>query len=171
MPPIIKREVKMAGLLEGLEIVDAEEPMELHVLKMDINRRNKKDPAHCALAECVMRQYDKQDVRVYLSRAYVKEDDHWVRYEVSQLARREITAYDRGGSFMPGIYRLNVPSPSTRKMREDRASGKTRASAPRQYRAPRAIPQVTANIRPRSAVVANARIENARWSSSDKGSV
>lgn len=141
----------MAGLLEGLPIIDAEEPMDLHVQKRDINRQAKKDPAHCALAECAMRQNGYNDVRVYLSRAYIKEGNHWVRYEVSQLARREITAFDRGGAFMPGYYRLYAPSPSNRRSRT------MPKAKDRKHTAPRAIPQVTANIRPRSAVIPNAQ--------------
>jgi hypothetical protein len=143
----------MAGLLEGLPIVDAEEEMDLHVIKSDINRRSRKDPAHCALAECLHRQTGNPEVRVYLSRAYVRAHnrdlgDHWVRYEVGQMARREITAYDRGGAFMPGVYRLYVPRPNTEYMRGTQPKkGKSRR--------PRHIPQLTANIRPRAAVIKN----------------
>jgi hypothetical protein len=143
----------MAGMLEGLPIVDAEDAMDLHVQKRDIKRTAAKDPGHCALAECMKREYGEQDVRVYLSRAYVLHGDHWVRYTVSALAQREITAFDRGGSFEPGLYRLYAPSPSSRL---DYSKKKQPPRPGFSTQRPRAIPQITANVRPRSAVVANA---------------
>ena len=100
----------MAGTLEGLPIIDATEPLHLLVKNQDIRKRGSRGPAVCALAECVKRQTG-HDVRVYLSRAYILNDDGdaWVRYEVSQIARREIVAFDRGAPFQPGIYVLNRP--------------------------------------------------------------
>ena len=101
--------------LEGLPVVDAVRGLELHVERRDVDRKARKNPAQCALATCATRMY-KTECRVYMSRAYVKSADglSWTRYTVGGTTQREITAFDRGAPFEPGIYRLSPPAPSTR---------------------------------------------------------
>lgn len=101
--------------LEGLPVVDAERGLELNVQRRDVDRKQRKNPAQCALAACAQRIY-KTECRVYMSRAYVKSADgsYWTRYTVPSSAQREITAFDRGAPFEPGIYRLSPPSASAR---------------------------------------------------------
>lgn len=91
-------------LFEGLPVVDATEELLLHVTPADVKAANKKDPANCAAAKAGQREL-KRDVRVFLTRTYVKEKDHWVRYHTPESASREIISFDRGSSFMPGVYR------------------------------------------------------------------
>src|SRR5213075_3293380 len=64
----------MMAKLEGLPIIDATRPLSLKVEPSDINRRARKSPSHCALAECASRMY-KTEARVYMTRAYLKSAD------------------------------------------------------------------------------------------------
>lgn len=100
--------------LEGLPIRNARSRLVLHVMPGDISRRSRKNPAKCALAAACARQEQVPEVRVYLSRAYVKHlsGQYWIRYEVSQAAQREIISFDRGARFEPGEYCLNPVSPA-----------------------------------------------------------
>ena len=153
----------MAGVLEGLPIVDADFGMTLNVQKRDIKKQGIKDAAHCALAECAMRQNHYQEARVYISRAYVKSLDgtHWVRYVVTPAAQREITAYDRGAAFQPGSYRLEAPYASAKQGYKKPGSSVTAGSG---TTGTKRIAQVTANIRPRAPTITNGKLENAKWS-------
>ena len=100
---------------EGLPVVDATRALELHVQQRDVDRKQRKNPAKCALAACSERQF-KTEARVYMSRAYVKSADgsYWTRYVVPTSAQREITAFDRGARSEPGIYRLTPPSETSK---------------------------------------------------------
>ena len=131
---------------EGLPVVDATRALELHVQQRDVDRKQRKNPAKCALAACSERQF-KTEARVYMSRAYVKSADgtHWTRYTVPTSAQREITAFDRGARFEPGIYRLGAPSPSAQLGAYERRGGaKTKTG-----KAPRPI-HFSINVRPRA---------------------
>jgi hypothetical protein len=90
----------------------------------------RKNEAKCALATCAQRMY-RTEARVYMSRAYIKSEDgtYWTRYTVSGSAQREITAFDRGAAFEPGIYRLAPPSASQR-MANGRAGGGYNSKTP-----------------------------------------
>jgi hypothetical protein len=46
--------------------------------------------------------------------AYILRNNYWVRYRIPQSVIREIVAFDRGGSFEPGMYALMPPSPAYR---------------------------------------------------------
>ena len=132
--------------LEGLPVVDAERGLELHVQRRDVDRRQRKNPARCALAACTERQF-KTECRVYMSRAYVKSVDgtYWTRYVVPSAAQREITAFDRGAAFEPGVYRLTPPSPSSRLDAPKRPGG----ASTRTGKAPRPI-HFSLNVRQRA---------------------
>lgn len=132
--------------LEGLPVVDAERGLELNVQRRDVDRKQRKNPAQCALAACAQRIY-KTECRVYMSRAYVKSADgtHWLRYTVPASAQREITAFDRGAAFEPGSYRLSPPSASAKLGSYARAGGRSTHTG----KAPRPI-HFSINVRARS---------------------
>lgn len=95
---------------EGLPVVDAIRPINLEINKLDVAHAKKSDPANCAAALAGKRILHKE-VRVFLTRTYVKEKKHWVRYITPQSVSREIISFDRGAAFEPGEYKMDRPSP------------------------------------------------------------
>lgn len=105
------KKVKNPTTFEGLPLYDAAEDIGLVINKKDVSESKKKDPANCAAALAGRREF-KADVRVYMSRMYVKDEKNkrWIRFVTPESASREITAFDRGASFEPGEYRFTAPS-------------------------------------------------------------
>jgi|SRR6266850_4313047 len=112
---------KKAQLFEGLPLLDATHDVKLHITPNDIKNSRKNDPANCAAARAGKREL-KKDVRVFLTRTYVKHKKKWYRFITPESISREITSFDRGASFEPGEYKLKVPS-STQKLGIVRISG------------------------------------------------
>jgi hypothetical protein len=98
--------------MRSQHVEDADEPMVLIVLASDIKAANRKDPGSCAIACAARRTFNTKEVRVHLSRIYVRDGDVWLRYMTPKSLRTEIVAYDRGGSFEPGEHWLAAPPPS-----------------------------------------------------------
>lgn len=96
---------------EGLPVVDATHDIALHVLSIDVKNAKKNDPKSCAAAKAGQREL-KKDVRVFITRTYVKEKNHWVRYKTPESVSREIVSFDRGSSFEPGTYIVKTPHES-----------------------------------------------------------
>lgn len=95
---------------EGLPVVDAKHDIVVNVTAAaDVKGSHKKNPNSCAAAVAGKRELRK-DVRVFLSRMYVKEKKHWVRYVTSNNAAREIVSFDRGSAFEPGKYKFKAAS-------------------------------------------------------------
>ena len=133
----------MKRLFEGLPVVDATRGLALHVTSVDIKGASKKNPAMCAAARAGQREL-KTDVRVFISRTYVKKADHWVRYKTPESASREIVSFDRGSSFEPGEYIIR-PLPESERLGQYK--GKSTQTGNGKKRNPS---HVTAMIRERS---------------------
>jgi hypothetical protein len=115
----------MASLktIDGIPVVDAKHPLELHITKTDCDKADVKVPSRCAAALAIRREHKPVDVRVHLSRVYVRQNKgNWQRYMTSKPLRTEIIAFDRGGQFEPGQYDLAPPPPSRK------PTGKTQGS-------------------------------------------
>lgn len=137
----MKKSRRKTRLYEGLKVIDATEPVNLEITKLDIKNAKKSDPANCAAAVAGKRTLHKE-VRVFLTRTYVKEKSHWVRYVTPESVSREITSFDRGAAFEPGIYQMNRPS-KTAKLGAHRGYSTARTGAKR-----RALYHSTVNVRP-----------------------
>jgi hypothetical protein len=123
----------------GLPVIDATEPLKLRVTKADIARASVKKPDDCAIARACRRQLHVLEARIHLTRAYLRMDDEkWVRYETPRLARDEIIAFDRGGTFEPCHLTL---TPARFKIGERHPGGTAK------YKAKRAKPTVVRNVR------------------------
>jgi len=99
--------------LDGLSVYDATEPLYIEVVKNDIHPRDRKNPEKCALARACNRELHVE-AKAYLSRLYVKQGDHWLRYQLPETVRQEVAAFDRGGGFSEGTYRIPPLSPKQR---------------------------------------------------------
>ena len=96
--------------IDGLPVEDARKPIIITVTKGDCSGGDPKYPATCAAARALRREFHAKDVRVHLSRVYIKTTpDKWVRYLVPRSMRTEIISFDRGGIFAPGEFQLIPP--------------------------------------------------------------
>ena len=100
-----KRKIR---LFEGLPVIDADKNMHLSISASDVKHAKKNDPANCAAAIACKKKLNKE-VRVFLTRTYVKEKKNWVRFITPEAISREIVAFDRGSAFEPGEYKMNAP--------------------------------------------------------------
>lgn len=100
---------------KDLPIIDATAPMTLHVGAEELANAKTKQPTSCALAQACLRKKGVKEVRVHLSRAYIRTNElNWQRFLVSDHLRREIVVFDRGGRFAPGDYVLQKINPAKR---------------------------------------------------------
>ncbi|WP_291869732.1 hypothetical protein [Bradyrhizobium sp.] len=96
--------------INGKRVVDATKPIAIHITKRDTTDGDNKNPSSCAAARAVKREIpDCVNARVHIGRVYVETPKQWVRYNTPDALRTEIIAFDRGGSFAPGEYKLQVP--------------------------------------------------------------
>ena len=100
--------------IDGLPVYDATEPLLIEVVKEDIVLRRRKDPERCALAAACKRELHVTEARAYLSRLYIRHRDHWLRYQLTETVRQEVSSFDRGGGFSEGTYRIPPLSPRQR---------------------------------------------------------
>jgi hypothetical protein len=109
---------------DNLPVIDAKHPIKIVVNARDVSNADNKNPADCVLARACRRNLDVPEVRIHLSRAYVRANKgNWTRYIVPQSARSEIIAFDRGGKFETGEFVLTPPTKSTRLGQPSRKSG------------------------------------------------
>ncbi len=99
--------------IDGLPIINAKRTIKVTVNKNDIGKSDPKNPADCAVARAIRREFHVKEARVHLGRVYLRANEgNWVRYFTPRALRTEIIAFDRGGTFSPGEYTLSPMSPS-----------------------------------------------------------
>lgn len=97
--------------INGKRVVDATKPISIHITKRDTTDGDNKNPSACAAARAVKRDIPEcVSARVHIGRVYVETPKQWIRYETPDALRTEIVAFDRGGQFQPGNYKLSVPA-------------------------------------------------------------
>jgi hypothetical protein len=107
----------MAGkpqTIGGLPVYDATAPLLIEIIPDDIHRHDRRDPAKCAMSRACKRELRVSEALTYLSRLYVKQGDHWLRYRLPDTVRMEVASFDRGGGFSRGVYRIPALQPSSR---------------------------------------------------------
>lgn len=129
--------------IDGKIVRNARKRMKIEILPADIRSASKKKPECCAVANACMRQMPIKEIRVHLSRVFMKgKDGTWTRFLTPKNLRTEIVAFDRGGEFEPGTYLLSKPNPA--KTTGKRYGTKTNDTVRRNKRKR----HVTANVRP-----------------------
>jgi hypothetical protein len=97
--------------INGKKVVDATKPVLIHITERDATDGDNKNPSGCAAARAVKRDLPEcVSARVHIGRVYVETPKRWIRYETPDALRTEIVAFDRGGTFQPGAYKLQVPA-------------------------------------------------------------
>lgn len=111
--------------INGKKVVDATRKAKIHITQTDATKGANKDPAACAAARAAKRDIaDCISARVHIGRVYVETKDKWIRYFTPEALRTEIIAFDRGGTFQPGVYELKPTGPSeTEKARKGYQTG------------------------------------------------
>lgn len=111
--------------IRGLPVIDAKRSLAVQVKQSDITRSRVQAPDRCAMARACYRELHCLEVRVHLSRTYIRTNDHcWVRYFTPGALRDEIIAFDRGGRFEPGAFILSAPPPHAVLGKRQRSGGK-----------------------------------------------
>jgi hypothetical protein len=113
-------------LIDGKPVGNAARPLRLNITPDDIKKGKPLEPNACAIARAVLREVPgATDVMTHLDCVYICRNKNWLRYKTPEYARREITAFDRGGWFAPGEVVLKAVPTSTlvRKVKHIRNGG------------------------------------------------
>lgn len=111
--------------IDGKPIINATKPVELEIIDKDIAKADRKEPLDCVVARACRRDLKAKEVRVHLSRIYIRfNDGSWQRFMTPTSMRSDIIAFDRGGTFPPGTYVLKPPP-------ANRPTGKRMGSKPK----------------------------------------
>lgn len=127
--------------IDGLPVKDARKSVVITISDRDVKNGTLKKPNSCAAALCCKRELGATEAHVHTSRVYLRFNGHWQRYLTSAALRSEIVAFDRGGRFEPGEYRLIKMQPSRE---NDQNRAKKRGSGKK-----RQAYHVIQNVRPR----------------------
>jgi hypothetical protein len=113
-------------LIDGQPVGNAAKSIRITITPDDIKKGKPLEPNACAIARAVLREVPgATDVMAHLDCVYIRRGQGWLRYKTPEYARREITAFDRGGWFAPGDVELKaVPTAAlVRRVKKIRASG------------------------------------------------
>jgi hypothetical protein len=112
--------------IDGLPIIDGKKAIKLTITPNDIAKADRKESADCAVARACRRELHAKEVRVHLTRVFVRMNEgNWQRFATPPAMRSEIIAFDRGGSFEPGEFVLSPP------VGRDKATGKRQGGKPK----------------------------------------
>lgn len=101
--------------INGLPVIDAKHDLELEILDRDCRNGDRRKPSTCAAAIAAKRVRTVKDVRVHVSRVYIRSNEsNWQRYITTEPLKQELVVFDRGGRMMPGTYMLLAPKKSQR---------------------------------------------------------
>ncbi len=90
--------------INDIDVIDATKKLTIRITEEDVKKGGLKNAKACAAARAIKRIGHFKNARVHISRTYVQNKaGDWVRYTTPAALRREIVAFDRGGSFEPGI--------------------------------------------------------------------
>jgi hypothetical protein len=109
--------------INGKPVVDATRKLTINITRADTVKGANKDPGACAAARACIRTPKTLSARVHLGRVYIEQKDKWLRFQTPGALRSEIIAFDRGGKFEPGEYKLVPVSPANQEKFRKRASG------------------------------------------------
>jgi hypothetical protein len=129
----------MANFLKflGLDVVDATEPLEVHVQKTDAKNAVKLQPGNCACAAAFKRELN---MNVFVYRGVMFKLDRrrnvYVRYTTPKSAAEETARFDTRGEFTPGTY-VFTPPKHYEKRTGKRQGGKTDNPKPKTKRSRR----------------------------------
>lgn len=92
------------------KVVNATKSVAVTVTKHDVTISKRRKHATCALATACQRQLKCQGMLIGRTTAFLINGNVSYRYKLPPSVGREITSFDRGAAFEPGVYQLSVPS-------------------------------------------------------------
>lgn len=98
--------------ISGKTVKDATKELIVHITRQDVKAGAAKNATACAAAQALLREGLCEEAKVHQSRTYIKKGDKWLRFSTPPALRAEIVAFDRGGTFEPGQYKLLPVGPS-----------------------------------------------------------
>jgi hypothetical protein len=106
------------------KVEDAKKNLAIEVTKHDESSSKRRNHEECAMAIACKRAYHADGVIIARSVAYLVKGTLAVRFKIPPSVSREITSFDRGGSFTPGMYQLSKPAKAdTLKRKNERDVG------------------------------------------------
>lgn len=130
--------------INGKEVVSSATGLWFTVESRDIRNGQPNDPCGCAAARALLRATGAQEVRVYRNKTYViPEGGRPRRYDTPADLRIETIAFDRGGEFYPGKYRLAAGTVKAAPSAKPKSG-----SSPRTSRATHVTRHTIPNVRP-----------------------
>lgn len=117
--------------INGKRVVDAKRPAFIKITPRDVKEGDNKNPSSCAAAKAARHSIPECiSARVHIGRVYIEQEKQWVRYDTPDALRTEIIAFDKGGSFQPGEYKLRAPSPASTAEGRAKARGEKNRNRP-----------------------------------------
>jgi len=92
------------------KVEEAKHPVLIEVTKEDVKRSKRKNMNECAMAVACKREFKADGVIMARSVAYLIKEGLAIRFRVPPSVYREITSFDRGGTFEPGQYQDSIPA-------------------------------------------------------------
>jgi hypothetical protein len=110
--------------INGKPVINGKRKWMLSIDEADIANGKRKGPGQCAAARAILRtQANVKSVRVHIGRIFVEYEDKWERYQTPHSLRTEVIAFDRGGTFVPGVHSVGPISPSCIRALEETKRG------------------------------------------------
>src|SRR5882724_8929230 len=91
-------------------VKDSAKELKILVSERDCQSRKVKSHTECALALACKREFGLDGIVIAMRVAYMVKGTEAVRFGLGESIAREITAFDRKGSFAPGEYKLLKPT-------------------------------------------------------------
>lgn len=90
-----------------LQVIDAVKPLMIEVTPQDAAKSTRGKHSKCAMAVAVERLFE--GAIISRARSFIIQGDTAFRYQTPASVAREITSFDRGATFDPGVYQLSPP--------------------------------------------------------------
>jgi hypothetical protein len=117
------------------KVEDAKKSLAIEVTKTDESSSKRRNHEECAMAVACKRAYHADGVIIARSVAYLVKGTLAIRFKIPPSVMREVTSFDRGGSFAPGEYQLSkMPESKTLKGRKKWDTGPGGNKANREIR-------------------------------------
>ena len=99
------------------KVKDGTKDLTIEVTAADVKSAGAKNHKGCAMANACKRALKLDGALVSLGTVFLIKDEVALRYRVPASLSRELVAFDRGGSFVPGEYDLRKPEPASTRPR------------------------------------------------------
>lgn len=92
-------------------VLDATRNANIEVTKKDTKSKGVKKHTECAMALACKRKFKLDGVIISKGISYLIKGNKARRFKTTESVSREITSFDRGAGFRPGIYELSKITP------------------------------------------------------------